>query len=35
MIQECHIDAALKELFENLRFTEEPKGLYDPLRYMM
>ena len=35
MIQESHIDAALKELFANLRFTEEPKGLYDPLRYMM
>ncbi len=35
MIQEKHIDAALKELFENLKFTEEPRGLYDPLRYMM
>ena len=35
MIQENHIDAALKELFENLKFTDEPKGLYDPLRYMM
>ena len=35
MIQETHIDAALKELFGNLKFTEEPKGLYDPLRYMM
>ncbi len=35
MIQEKHIDSALKELFDNLRFTEEPRGLYDPLRYMM
>ena len=35
MIQENHIDAALKELFANLKFTEEPAGLYDPLRYMM
>jgi len=35
MIQESHIDAALKELFANLKFTEEPRGLYDPLRYMM
>ena len=35
MIQENHIDTALKELFANLKFTEEPKGLYDPLRYMM
>ena len=35
MIQETHIDAAIKELFANLRFTAEPTGLYDPLRYMM
>ncbi len=35
MIQEKHIDSALKDLFGNLRFTEEPHGLYDPLRYMM
>ena len=35
MIQESHIDSALKELFDNLKFTEEPCGLYDPLRYMM
>ncbi len=35
MIQEKHIDSALKELFGNLRFTLEPRGLYDPLRYMM
>ncbi len=34
-MQEKHIDTALKELFDNLKFTEEPKGLYDPLRYMM
>ncbi len=35
MIQETHIDKALKDLFENLKFTDEPHGLYDPLRYMM
>ena len=35
MIQEKHIEAALKELFANLKFTAEPAGLYDPLRYMM
>jgi len=35
MIKESHIDSALKELFDNLKFTEEPCGLYDPLRYMM
>ena len=32
---ENHIDSITRELFENLRFTEEPRGLYDPLRYMM
>lgn len=35
MIQESHIEAALKELFANLKFTQEPAGLYDPLRYMI
>lgn len=35
MIQEIHIENALKELFANLRFTAEPAGLYDPLRYMI
>ena len=35
MIQENHIDSALKEIFDNLTFTQEPAGLYDPLRYMI
>ena len=35
MTQESHIDCALKELFDNLTFTPEPSGLYDPLRYMI
>lgn len=35
MIQENHINDALKELFDNLTFTYEPAGLYNPLRYMM
>ena len=35
MIQEKHIDAAIKEIFENITFTQEPAGLYDPLRYMI
>ena len=35
MIQENHIDQALKEIFEKLTFTPEPAGLYDPLRYMI
>lgn len=35
MIQEAHIEEALKGLFADLKFTQEPAGLYDPLRYMM
>ena len=35
MIQEKHIETTLKELFANLKFTQEPTGLYDPLRYMI
>ena len=35
MIQESHIEAILKEIFSNLKFTQEPSGLYDPLRYMI
>ena len=35
MIQETHIETAIKELFEELTFTAQPAGLYDPLRYMM
>ena len=35
MIQEKHIEDTLKEMFANLKFTQEPAGLYDPLRYMI
>ena len=35
MIQESHIEATLKEMFAALKFTQEPAGLYDPLRYMI
>ena len=35
MIQEKHIETTLKEMFANLKFTQEPSGLYDPLRYMI
>ncbi len=35
MIQESHIANAIKEMFANLTFTQEPAGLYDPLRYMI
>ena len=29
------IDEAIKTLFSDIRFTDEPAGLYDPLRYMI
>jgi len=35
MIEEKNIENALKELFDKIEFTSEPKGLYDPLRYMI
>ena len=35
MIQETHIEKAIKDMFEGLTFTQEPAGLYDPLRYMI
>ena len=35
MSKEANIEKVLKELFANLKFTDEPAGLYDPLRYMM
>ena len=35
MIQEKQIESTLSEMFANLKFTQEPAGLYDPLRYMI
>ena len=35
MISSQLIDKAVKDLFEGIKFTEEPAGLYDPLRYMI
>lgn len=35
MINETQIEEALKGLFDNIEFTQEPQGLYDPLRYMI
>jgi geranylgeranyl diphosphate synthase type II len=35
MIQEKYIENAIRAMFENLTFTQEPAGLYDPLRYMI
>lgn len=33
MITETQIEETLKDLFDNIEFTAEPAGLYDPLRY--
>lgn len=35
MITENTIELTLSELFGGIQFTSEPKGLYDPLRYMI
>lgn len=35
MISENQIEETLKSLFENISFSAEPEGLYDPLRYMI
>ena len=35
MITQVTINAAVKRLFEEIEFTREPEGLYDPLRYMI
>lgn len=35
MITETLLDATIKEMFAEIRFTREPAGLYDPLRYMI
>ena len=35
MIRQKTIDEAIESLFENISFTNEPSGLYDPLRYMI
>lgn len=35
MISEDTIGQALKDLFQQIEFQAEPKGLYDPLRYMV
>ena len=35
MVQESHLENTLNEMFSNLKFTAEPAGLYDPLRYMI
>ena len=35
MIKESAIEQTLARIFDNIEFTAEPKGLYDPLRYMI
>ena len=35
MLTRENIDAAVGRLFKEIRFTDEPSGLYDPLRYMI
>ena len=35
MIRQEKIDKAIETLFDEIQFTSEPKGLYDPLRYMI
>ena len=35
MINENQIEETLESLFDNIEFSDEPSGLYDPLRYMM
>ena len=35
MISEELVEKTVRDLFENIRFTQEPADLYDPLRYMI
>lgn len=35
MICENTLDQAVKDLFRDIQFQEQPEGLYDPLRYMI
>ena len=35
MLTQEIIDTAVKNLFKEIKFTDEPSGLYDPLRYMI
>lgn len=35
MLTQETIDATVKNLFKEIKFTPEPSGLYDPLRYMI
>ena len=35
MLTDSQIDSTIKQLFDSLEFKDEPRGLYDPLRYMI
>ena len=35
MVRQETIDKVVKDLFKDIRFPEEPAGLYDPLGYMI
>ena len=35
MISDTLIDSAVRQLFEGIKFQDQPSGLYDPLRYMI
>ena len=35
MLTDSQIDSIIKDLFDKLEFKGEPRGLYDPLRYMI
>lgn len=35
MISDTVIDSAVRQLFEGIKFQDQPSGLYDPLRYMI
>ena len=35
MISQSHIEETIQKIFDEIEFTAEPAGLYDPLRYMI
>ena len=35
MISDAALDSAIQKLFSEITFTDQPEGLYDPLRYMI
>ncbi|MCR5351765.1 MAG: polyprenyl synthetase family protein [Bacteroidales bacterium] len=35
MLKETEINTLVQQMFDEIRFTDEPAGLYDPLRYMI